>query len=517
MSNTSYNGDEIAVIGLALRVPGANDVQSFWDNLSKGRECFKHYSDQELIDSGVSARDLNDPNYVKVGAEMSDVKAFDAAFFGMSALDASFMDPQHRHFLELCWEAFEHSGEVPSAYPGAISVYAGSGQNTYLFHNLITNPELVANPGLWYLRHIGNDKDFLASRASFEFDLKGASINIQTACSTFLVAAHSATQALLNRECDMALAGGVSIIVPESRGYLYQEGGIQDPTGHCRAFDVNSKGTVFGSGGTVVVLKRLEDAIADHNTIHGIIRSSAVNNDGAMKAGFTAPSVDGQVAAIVEALDLAEIDPSSIGYMEAHGTGTPIGDPIEVAALTQAWRQSTQEIGYCALSSVKTNVGHLDSAAGGAGFIKLLGALSQQQKYPTVHFTAPNPALDLEQSPFYVSNQCEVWTDPVRRAAISAFGVGGTNAHLILESYDQPPSPTYNGDVWLCLSAKTASALARARERLADYLVDHKPSLADVSYTLSVGREKFDYRCALKASSLDEAIHKLRGAKVAES
>lgn len=514
-SPSEYTGDEIAIVGMALRVPGANTVDTFWNNLKEGKESVEQYTDQQLRDAGVPIEDINDPRYVKAGASMAEVKHFDPAFFGISPFDAQLMDPQHRQFLEIAWEALEHAGEDAQRYPGSIAVYGGSGQNSYLFHNLLTNGRLIKNPGYWYLRHVGNDKDFMTTRLSYHLNLTGPSINVQTACSTSLVSVHLGTQSLLNRECDMVLAGGVTVLLPLGQGYMFQDGGIQDPTGHCRAFDVHSRGTVFSSGGAVLVLKRLEDAQREKNTIHGVILGSAVNNDGSGKAGFTAPSIDGQVSAIVEALEVADVDPQSIGYMEAHGTGTPIGDPIEVAALTEAWAQGADKQGYCAISSLKTNIGHVDMAAGAAGLIKIVGAVKHGLKYPTVHFTAPNPALNLEQTPFYASNECEHWSpvEQKRRAAISSFGVGGTNAHVIIE---EPPRQTdevvaATGPFVLPLSARSASAVSAYRLRLAEFLGETSEALSDIAFTLSEGRSQLEVRGVALCKDKADAIAVLSG------
>lgn len=517
-----FEVDDIAIIGMALRVPGADDVDTYWKNLREGVESFKTYSDEELLASRVPAKLLNDPNYVKVGAEFSGLEMFDAGFFEISPLDASLMDPQHRHFMEVSWEALEHAGENPEAMEGSVGVFAGSGQNTYLIHNLITNGDLLKDPGFWYLRHVGNDKDFLSTRVSYQFNLQGPSINLQTACSTSLVAVHTAAQSLLNSECDVAIAGGCTIIFPNGQGYMYQEGGIQDPTGHCRSFDVNSKGTVFGSGAGAVILKRLEDAIRDKNTVHAVVRASAVNNDGSQKAGFTAPSVDGQAAAVSEALTVGEVDPTQIGYVEAHGTATPIGDPLEVLALTQAWSQSTDQKQFCAISSVKSNIGHLDSASGVASLIKAVGALKEGLKYPTVHYTAPNPTLNIESTPFYVSNKLETWeSEEPRLAAVSSLGVGGTNAHVILE---ETPEECFveredaKGNLYsLVVSARSPKALENNRLRLADYLEQHQDDpdvrLDDVAYTLLHGRKSFECRAVLTAATKAEAAAILKGEK----
>jgi acyl transferase domain-containing protein/thioesterase domain-containing protein/acyl carrier protein len=418
------------------------------------------------------------------------------------------MDPQHRHFLECCWEALEHSGHVPETFDGAIGVYGGSGMNAYMIYNLQTNPKLIDSVGLFLVRHTGNDKDFLTTRVSYQFNLKGPSINVQTACSTSLVAIHVACQSLLARECDLALAGGVTIDLPLNRGYLYREGEVLSRDGHCRAFDHRSSGTIFGSGAGVVALRRTEDAIAAGQTIHATIRGSAINNDGALKVGYLAPSVDGQAEAIAEALAVSGVEPESISYIETHGTGTSVGDPIEITALTQAF--GTRKKSFCALGSVKTNIGHLDTAAGVAGFIKAVEALKHKTLPPSLNFEAPNPLIDFDNSPFYVNNKRAEWTSngTPRRAAINSLGVGGTNAHLILEEAPaQTAAPTSRACHLLTLSARSDAALDGARARLAEHLRTHPDaSLADVAFTLHKGRRAFQRRACFAVRDSAEAV-----------
>jgi acyl transferase domain-containing protein len=327
----------IAIVGMAGRFPAARTPGELWKLLAAGREATQWLTDDELRAAGVPEADLADPNYVRAGLVLPDMESFDAEFFGFSKRDAAILDPQHRHFLECAWEALEDAGHPPEKFDGAIGVFGGCGMQAYLPYNLLTNPELKKSVGLFLLRHTGNDKDFLTTRVSYLLDLKGPSVGIQTACSTSLVAVHVAAQSLLSGECDMALAGAASIDLPHRQGYRYAEGEILSPDGHCRAFDENASGTLFGSGAAMVVLRRLEDAVRDRDNIYAVIRGSAVNNDGSQKAGYLAPSVDGQARAAVEALGIANVDPGSVSYIEAHGTGTPVGDPIEVAALTQAY------------------------------------------------------------------------------------------------------------------------------------------------------------------------------------
>ena len=511
----NLDGTEIAVVGMAMRVPGAQNVDEFWANLRDGVESVREMTDEELKEAGVSDSLLNNPNYIRLGAPLEGAKDFDAAFFGFSPRDAAIMDPQHRHFLETSWEALEHAGYDPGRYEGAIGIFGGSGHNIYMAYNLLTNPGLMDSVGFFLVRHTSNDKDFLVTRVSYLFDLKGPAVNVQTACSTSLVAIHMGVQSLLNGESDMILAGGVTFDLPLGKGYVYEEGEILSRDGHCRAFDADSSGTIFGSGVGVVVLKRLDDAIREGDTIHAVIRGTAINNDGSGKVGYLAPSVDGQAAAIGEAIELANIDPETITYIECHGTGTEIGDPIEVAALTQAFRSHTDKNQYCAIGSVKTNIGHLDTAAGIAGFIKACLALENKQIPATLHFQKPNPRIDFDNSPFFVNAELRDWqTDGFpRRAGISSLGVGGTNAHIILEEAPQVETSSGSRD-WqlLPISAKGPSALNDATERLGNFLSENQDiNLADAAYTLQVGRQPLDVRRFVVARDAADAAAVLGG------
>ncbi len=501
---------DIAVVGMAGRFPGARNIAEFWRNLREGVESVVAFTDKQLLAAGVDPKELADPNYVRAGAVLPDMEGFDAPFFGFSPREASVMDPQHRHFLECAWEALEDAGHVPSRFAGSIGVFGGSGHNAYMPYNLLTNPKLMASMGFFLVRHTGNDKDFLTTRVSYLLDLKGPSVNVQTACSTSLVAMHMGVQSLLARECDMALAGGVTIELPHRHGYLYREGEILSPDGHCRSFDAQSEGTVFGSGVGIVVLRRLADALAGGDHIHCVIKGSAINNDGSGKVGYLAPSVDGQAQAIAEALAIANVSADTIGYVEAHGTGTPVGDPIEVAALTQAFRQSTEQSGYCGIGSVKSNIGHTDTAAGVASFIKVAMALQHRELPPSLHFGTPNPACDFEGSPFVVNATLKAWTPRPgvpRRAGISSLGVGGTNAHIVVEeSPATEPAGPARAHQLLLLSAKTPVALERAASALAEHLQDHPGiDLSDAAYTLQVGRQAMKQRRALVARDAADA------------
>ena len=505
----------IAIVGMAGRFPGAPDLHHFWNNLRNGVESVRRLSDEELLSAGVRPEDLANPDYVKAAPILDGIDQFDAPFFGFSPRDASIMDPQHRHFLECTWEALENAGHPPDQFPGSIAVYAGSGLNTYLIYNLLTNRKLMESAGLFLLKQTGNDKDVLATRVSYQLNLRGPSINVQTACSTSLVAVHLASQALLNQECDMALAGGVTIEIPHGHGYLYREGEILSRDGHCRSFDASSSGTIFSSGAGAVVLRRLEDAIADRDTIHAVILSSAVNNDGARKVGFLAPSVDGQAEVISEAIGVAGIFADSISYVETHGTGTVVGDPIEIKALTKAFRATTQRKNFCAIGSLKSNLGHLDAAAGVAGLIKTTLALENKQIPASLHFEKPNPMIDFAGSPFFVNAKLANWPagNAPRRAGVTSLGIGGTNAHVILE--EAPPLPAAQGEKpfqLLTVSAKTETALKNACDNLASYITD-SPSLrlADAAFTLQAGRKEFPIRRAFIAADRTQAVRALRG------
>ncbi len=500
--------EPIAIVGMAGRFPRAADLEEFWKNLRAGVECLSFFTDEELLASGVAPELLRDPSYVKARGVLEGADLFDAAFFGYAPREAEVMDPQQRIFLETAWEALESAGYDGARYAGHVGVYGGASMNSYLSSNLLRAPGFLASVGGLQAR-IGSDRDMLATRVAYELGLRGPSLTVQTACSTSLVAVHVACQGLWAQECDMALAGGVSVAVPQKMGYRYQQEGIGSPDGHCRAFDEKARGTVSGSGAGIVVLKRLEDALRDADTIHAVIRGSAINNDGSMKVGFTAPSVEGQAEVIAAAQALGEVDPGSITYVEAHGTGTSLGDPIEVEALRQAFRGGTSRRGFCALGSVKTNMGHLDAAAGVAGLIKTVLSLEHREIPPSLNFETPNPKIDFESSPFYVSARLLPWaSEGPRRAGVSSFGIGGTNAHVVLEEAPpaEVPSPAREWQL-LLLSARTETALDRATERLRRHLEDRAElSLADVAFTLQVGRRAFDHRRAVVVRDRNDAV-----------
>lgn len=504
MSVPSTSSPEpIAVVGLAGRWPGARNVTQFWENLRNGVESISSLTDDQLDAAGVDPALRANLAYVKRRPLLDDIAMFDAAFFGYTPAEAARMDPQHRLFLETAWEALEHAGYDAERHAGSIGVFAGSHQNAYLLGNLTSGPEFIdeflgTRDGNALPTLLGNDKDFLTSRVAYKLNLRGPAVTVQTACSTSLVAVVMACDSLRSGQTDLALAGGVAVLLPEHKGYLGQEGGMMSPDGHCRAFDAAAGGTVFGSGVGVVVLKRLSTALADGDTIHAVIKGAALNNDGARKVSYTAPAVGGQVAVIRAAQAQAGISPDTIGYVEAHGTGTPLGDPIEVAALTQAFRAGTTRKQFCALGSVKTNVGHLDAAAGITGLIKTVLVLREKQIPATLHFTAPNPRIDLAASPFTVSAKLTPWPAGAtpRRAGVSAFGVGGTNAHVVLEEAParDAVAPTRSHQLIL-VSARTPTALDAASARLGERLASATVTeLADAAYTLQVGRREFPHR-----------------------
>jgi amino acid adenylation domain-containing protein len=504
--------EPIAIIGMAGRFPGAPDLDVFWDNLRNGVESIHVFSADELAAAGVAAASIADPRYVRARGVLDGVELFDAEFFGFTPREAEIMDPQHRLFLECAWEALEAAGYDPDRYPGAIGIAAGSNFNSYL-GNLAANPELLAAVG-GVQSLISVASDFLTTRVSYKLNLRGPSLNVQTACSTSMVAVHVACRSLAMGDCDIALAGGVSVTVPQIRGHMFVAGGIASPDGHCRAFDINAQGTVPGNGVGVVVLKRLSAALADGDQIHAVILGAAVNNDGAHKVGFTAPGVEGQADVVARALREANIEPGSVSYIEAHGTGTALGDPIEITALTRVYGTDAEK--RCAIGSLKTNVGHLDAAAGIGGLIKTVLALKHQELPPTLHFERPNPKLGLETSPFYVNTGLQPWQSVgPRRAGTSSFGIGGTNAHVVLEEAPAiaPSSESRDWQV-LCLSARTPDALAALAARHAAYIDGHREvPLADIAYTLNVGRRAFSHRRAVICTSHADAVEQLRSAR----
>jgi acyl transferase domain-containing protein/thioesterase domain-containing protein/acyl carrier protein len=509
---SAAEGSLIAVIGMAGRFPGAKSVDELWANVRDGVESIRFFTDEELLAAGESPELLRDPAYVKAWPQLEGIDLFDATFFGLSPRDAAVFDPQHRLFLEAAWEAFENAGYVGEACPGPVGVFAACGMSEYMIKNLVTNPEVMDSVGEWLVRHLGNDTNFLATRVSYQLNLRGPSMNVQTACSSSLVAIHLASQSLLNGECDMALAGGSTVSPEQNRGYLYKVGEILSPDGHCRAFDAKSQGTTIGSATGCVVLKRYDDAVADGDTILAVIRGSAVNNDGSQKVGYLAPSVEGQARVVAEALAVSGVSADEVSYVETHGTGTLIGDPIEIAGLTQAFRATTERKQFCAIGSLKPNVGHAGEAAGISSFIKTVQALRHRQLPPSLFYEEPNPQAFFAESPFFVNAKLTEWKSrgpAPRRAGVTGLGAGGTNAHVIVEEapVPRPSAPSGRAHQVLVLSAKTASALEQATKNLAAYLrANPAVPLADVAYTLQVGRTPFAHRRAVVAKDAAEAI-----------
>lgn len=489
--------EQIAVIGMAVRFPGADTAEQFWQNLKNGKHSITSFSDEELQNRGVKEEEYLSPDYVKAAVILDNIDLFDADFFGYNAKEAESIDPQQRIFLEVAWEALENAGCNPDTDKRSIGVFAGTGSSDY-GKKIAASLGGVTSGFDSFQAMLGNDVDFLATRVSYKLNLTGPSFSLQTACSTSLVAIHVACQHLLTYQCDVALAGGVSIRLPQGVGYTYRDGMIWSPDGFCRAFDAKAQGTIFGRGAGIVVLKRLSEAIADRDCIHAVIKGSAINNDGALKVGYTAPSVEGQSQVIAMAQALSDTPPDSISYIEAHGSGTKLGDPIEVEALTKAFRSGTDKTGFCGIGSVKTNIGHLDVAAGIGGFIKTVLALKHKEIPPSLHFEQPNPNINFKDSPFYVVDHLQPWKsgDTPRRAGVSAFGIGGTNAHVILE---EAPPPTLESQSrssqLLLLSAKSPGALQLFSTALSNFFHNNpETSLADAAYTLATGRKHFGYR-----------------------
>jgi amino acid adenylation domain-containing protein len=507
----------VAIIGMSGRFPGARSVAEFWSNQLAGVEGISQLTTEEL--EIVNARaTAADPNYIKARSILNDVDLFDADFFGILPKEAALMDPQHRLFLECCWEAFEDAGYDPANFAGSIGVMAGTAFNSY-FH-----AEVCAQPGFTedflknyqignYQAMMGNHPDYLATRVSYKFNLKGPSFTVQSACSTSLVAVCQACQSLLTYQSDMMLAGGVSITLPQKRGYLYQEGGMGSADGHCRPFDNDAQGTVFGSGVGVVLLKRLEDAIADGDQIYSVMRGFATNNDGGNKVGYTAPSIEGQANVVAMAQQAAGVESESIGYIEAHGTATPLGDPIELAALEKAFRASTQAKSFCTIGTAKANVGHLDIAAGVTGLIHAAHVVRHGQFPGTLNFRKPTDRFDMANSPFRVTSAPTAWLSDgqPRRAGVSAFGVGGTNAHVVLEEAPHVPlEPASRTAQLLVVSARSREALEAATNNLITDLKAHPDRpLADVAYTLQAGRRVFDFRRTVVAETTEDAAAEL--------
>lgn len=511
------NKDKIAVIGMACRFPGAKNLKEYWNNLIEGRDTIKHFTDEELSKFEINYKELKrNPDYVKARGVLEDIDKFDAGFFGMTPKEAAGTDPQHRVWLETAWEAFENAGCDPVNYAGAIGVFAGGYLNTYLLNNILRDPVKLEN----YIRlrstesfqiMTGNDVAFIPTKTAYKFNLRGPAINVQTACSTSLVAISQACQSLFSFESDICLAGGVCIVVPQESGYIYQEGAIPSPDGVCRTFDAKAKGTVFSNGVGAVVLKRMEDALHDRDTIYALVSGWALNNDGSNKVSYMAPSIDGQAEVIMMAQSFAEISPEQIGYIEAHGTATQLGDPIEIAALKKAFSKKTDKKQFSGIGSVKSNIGHTDAAAGVASFIKTCLAAYHRIIPATIHFSEPNEHINFEDTPFFVQSELREWNEEKPLImGVSSFGIGGTNAHVIVE---EPPvqEPSIDSESeWpelILLSARSEYSLSNRKIDFIDY-IKAKPdiNIHDIAYTLSTGRNHMPHRTFLVASGIEEII-----------
>ncbi len=506
------NKPEIAVIGMAGRFPGANNIDEYWDNLKNGKETITVFSDKELLRADIDPQVLKNDQYVKAKGILENLDLFDADFFGYPPAEAEIMDPQLRILHECSWEALENAGYNSEVSHYIIGVYFGANENHGWFYNIMSNGQSSADG---FENFVLNSRDYIATRISYKLNLKGPSITALTACSTSLVTIHLACQGIMRGECGMAIAGGVSLSFPYKSGYMYQEGMLLSPDGHCRTFDAQAEGCVFSDGVGVVVLKELQQAIKDGDTIQAVIKGSATNNDGSDKIGFTAPSIRGQAKVIRAAHEAANVQSESIGYVEAHGTATQLGDPIEIQALTQAFRTDKKE--FCAIGAVKSNIGHLNIAAGVASFIKVVLSMKNRLIPPSLHFQSPNPKIDFNNSPFYVNSELQEWETNgyPRRAGVSAFGFGGTNAHLVLEEAPHVSAPQSSKSQHLfLLSAKTETALNAQANRLAQHLKQHPDiNLGDAAHTLAMGRKPFQYRQFVVGSQVDETIRILKKSK----
>ncbi|MDT3762586.1 type I polyketide synthase [Priestia filamentosa] len=500
------NGLEIAIIGMSCRFPGGDDIDSFWKNLKEGKESILRFSDKELLKSGIDQKTLSDPNYVKAGGVITETQHFDLNIFNYSPKEAQLMDPQLKLLHECAWEALENSGYSSEEFEGLIGTYIGGSTNLYWMDYLYKNSKDFLKEA-----ELLNSSHFFSTRLSHKLNLQGPSYTVQTACSSSLVAVHLASQALLSGDCDISLAGGVSLTLPEIKGYKYQDGMILSPDGKCKPFDNEANGTVNGNGAGFVVLKRLEEAISDRDHIYAVIKGSAINNDGANKVSYTAPSIEGQSNVIKQAHHIAEVEPESISYVEAHGTGTKLGDPIEIEALRLAF--NTNRKSFCGIGSVKSNIGHLDNAAGIAGLIKTAKSLQEKVIPPMLHFNNPNKNIDFSNSPFYINKELTSLKDTTYplRAGVSSFGIGGTNAHVVLEEAQRNHVGGYGRKYkMIYLSAQTKVSFKKQIQRLTKYLMENElVDMGDLSYTLIKGRRNFKYRLTMVVSNREEALKKL--------
>ena len=504
----------IAIVGMSGRFPGAKDMEDFWNNLYNGVESVRFFGRDELLKMGVSEQLLDNPRFTAADAVLDGMEDFDASFFGYSAREAEIMDPQHRLFLEGAWEVLESAGYNSELYNGKIAVFGSANLSGYMIHNLHSNPDLVNTLGSFKIM-LANGQDFLATKVSYKMNLTGPSVNVNTLCSSSSVAVHYACQNLLNYGCDIALAGGVSFQVSRADAFFYQEGGIGSSDGHCHAFDSKASGTVSGSGLAIVALKRLEDAIEDGDHIHAVIRGTGINNDGANKNSYTAPNVDGQADCIAEAIAISGIDPETITYIEAHGTGTDLGDPIEIAALTKAFQSYTKKKQFCAIGSVKTNIGHLVNAGGVASVIKTVLSMENKILPASLNFEEPNPKIDFMNSPFYVNSGLSKWETkgfPLR-AGVSSFGIGGTNSHIILEEApkQEPSEASKRPFQLITISAKTDTALEKMTGNLVEFVTKNPHlNLADIAFTLQMGRKNFNHKRILVCRDVSDLVDKFK-------
>lgn len=501
----------IAIVGMGCKLPMANDLTTFWENLLEGVEAVQFFTDKELIAKGINEDLLKQKNFVKAAVQLQDKEYFDAEFFGISPREAELMDPQQRILLECAYQTIEHAGYSPEQYPADVGVFLGADASSYFIHQIINHPELMQTTDQAQLIYTNSSA---ATQISYRLGLTGPSMDINTACSTSLVAIHAACRSLLFYECDAALAGGASINASSELGYLYKKDSILSPDGHCRAFDEQAAGTVPGQGVALVLLKRLSDALNDGDTIYSVIRGTAINNDGAKKIGYTAPSIEGQIAVLNKAIALADVDPETVRYIECHGTGTLLGDPIELTALKEAYRPGAGPHSLCYLGSLKTNLGHLNSAAGVAGLIKTVLTLYHKKIPASLHFKILTKKVSLQESGLRVNAQLQHWqqeTNLPRRAGVSSFGIGGTNAHVILEEYCNKKALTHKKSFFLLtLSAKTKTALEKKRRDFKRFLENSDEALLEsIIYTANVGRTAFPYRCALVAKNKQDLMHLL--------
>jgi phthiocerol/phenolphthiocerol synthesis type-I polyketide synthase E len=511
MSQKSFTPD-VAITGMALTVPGARSVAEFWKNLVQGRESVAWFSPQEMESEGIPPELFRQANYVPAKGMVEGIEYFDAEFFGYTPSEADVLDPQQRLFIQHCWLALEDANCNPKQFQGRIGVFGCAGASSYLINNLLPRRELRQQVGEYRLL-LANDKDFLATRVAYKFDLTGPAYTIQSGCSSSLLAVHVACQSILNGECDLALAGGVAISLPQKNGYLFQPEMISSPDGHCRPFDERAQGTVRGDGVGIVILKPLQHALRENDIIYAVIKGSAINNDGAHKMGFTAPSVSGQATVIREALEIADFRSSTVDFVETHGTGTMLGDPVEFAALREAFSDRPANGKKCALGAVKANIGHLDTAAGIVGLIKASLALAHRAIPPASYFNRPNPALHLETSPFYFNTELQEWpagTHP-RRAGVSSFGVGGTNIHVALEEAPAFVPQSYPAETFVIIVSAGSETALRARVEDLRHFLDENPgvSLPELACTLQTCRQSMKYRVAFVASSLEDVKAKL--------